>query len=77
MRPGKKLDRAGSILPSIPKELVARFLTGPMTGAAIDAARIVFRQALIEASLFAQGHLAEGICTPRERCAIVPQTPCT
>jgi hypothetical protein len=47
----KKLDRAVARLPSIPKELVAQFLTGPMTGEAINAAGIAFKQALIEASL--------------------------
>ena len=50
----KKLDRAVSNLPSIPKELVAQFLTGPMTGEAINAAGIAFKQALIEASLNAE-----------------------
>jgi len=33
-----KVDRAVAKLPSIPKELVERFLTGPMTEAAINAA---------------------------------------
>src|SRR6202162_4478475 len=47
----KKLDRTVAGLPSIPKELVAQFLTGPMTGEAINAAGIAFKQALIEASL--------------------------
>ena len=47
----KKLDRTVASLASIPKELVAQFLTGPMTGEAIDAAGIAFKQALIEASL--------------------------
>ena len=50
----KKLERTVSNLPSIPKELVAQFLTGPMTGEAIDAAGIAFKQALIEASLNAE-----------------------
>jgi putative transposase len=50
----KKLDHAVSKLPSIPKELVAQFLTGPMTGEAINAAGIAFKQALIEASLNAE-----------------------
>jgi putative transposase len=36
----KKLDRAVARLPAIPKELVAQFLTGPMTGEAINAAGI-------------------------------------
>ena len=47
----KKPDRAVARLPSIPKELAAQFLTGPMTGEAINAAEIAFKQALIEASL--------------------------
>jgi len=50
----KKLERAVAGLPSIPKELVAQFLTGPMTGEAINAAGIAFKQALIEASLNAE-----------------------
>jgi putative transposase len=50
----KKLDHAVSKLPSIPKELVAQFLAGPMTGEAINAAGIAFKQALIEASLNAE-----------------------
>jgi len=50
----KKLDRVVAGLPPIPKELVARFLTGPMTGEAINAAGIAFKQALIEASLNAE-----------------------
>jgi hypothetical protein len=57
----KKLDRAVAKQPSIPKELVAQFLTGPMTGEAINAAGIAFKQALIEASLNAEltHHLGE------------------
>ena len=50
----KKVDHAVAKLPSIPKELVAQFLTGPMTGEAINAAGIAFKQALIEASLNAE-----------------------
>jgi putative transposase len=50
----KKLERAVAKLPSIPKELVAQFLTGPMTGEAINAAGLAFKQALIEASLNAE-----------------------
>jgi hypothetical protein len=34
----KKLERDVGKLPSIPKELVNQFLTGPMTGEAINAA---------------------------------------
>ncbi len=50
----KKLDRTVAKQPSIPKELIAQFLTGPMTGEAINAAGIAFKQALIEASLNAE-----------------------
>src|SRR5271165_4926253 len=50
----KKIDQAVANLPSIPKELVDQFLTGPMSGAAIEAAGIAFKQALIEASLNAE-----------------------
>jgi putative transposase len=50
----KKLERDVGRLPSIPKELVNQFLTGPMTGEAINAAGLAFKQALIEASLDAE-----------------------
>jgi transposase-like protein len=50
----KKLDRTVARQPSIPKELIAQFLTGPMTGEAINAAGVAFKQALIEASLNAE-----------------------
>ena len=50
----KKPDRAVARQPSIPKELVAQFLIGPMTQGAIEAAGIAFKQALIEASLNAE-----------------------
>ena len=50
----KKLDRAVAKLPSIPKDLVDRFLTGPMTEEAINAAGLAFKRALIEAALNAE-----------------------
>jgi transposase-like protein len=50
----KKLERDVGKLPSIPKELVNQFLSGPMTGEAINAAGLAFKQALIEASLNAE-----------------------
>jgi putative transposase len=58
----RKLDHAVARLPSIPKELVEQFLTGPMTGEAINAAGLAFKQALIEASLKAElsRHLGYG-----------------
>jgi putative transposase len=50
----KKVDRDVAKLPSIPRELVDLFLTGPMTGETINAAGIAFKKALIEASLNAE-----------------------
>ena len=57
----RKLERDVGKLPSIPKELVNQFLTGPMTEQAINAAGHAFKQALIEASLNAEltHHLGE------------------
>lgn len=58
----KKTDREVAKLPSIPKELVSLFLTGPMTGEAINEAGAAFKKALIEASLNAElsHHLGYG-----------------
>jgi putative transposase len=50
----KKVMRDVSKLPSVPKELVAHFLTGPMTGEAIELAGVAFKKALIEAALSAE-----------------------
>ena len=50
----RKLDREIAGLPSIPKELVNLFLSGPMTGEAINEAGAAFKKALIEASLNAE-----------------------
>ena len=50
----KKIERDVAKLPSIPKELVSLFLTGPMSGEAINEAGVAFKKALIEASLNAE-----------------------
>jgi putative transposase len=50
----KKVDRDVAKLPSIPNELVELFLTGPMSGEAINEAGLAFKKALIEASLKAE-----------------------
>ena len=50
----KQLERDVGKLPTIPRELVNQFLTGPMSGEAINAASLAFKQALIEASLTAE-----------------------
>ena len=53
----KKVSRDVAKLPSVPKELVAHFLTGPMSGEAIETAGVAFKKALIEAALAAElGH---------------------
>src|SRR5271167_2970102 len=53
----KKVSRDVAKLPSVPKELVAHFLTGPMNGEAIETAGVAFKKALIEAALNAElGH---------------------
>ena len=44
-------------LPSIPKELLDQFITGPMSGDAVNAASMAFKKALIERVLGAElGH---------------------
>ena len=50
----KQIDRAVAKLPSIPKELVNLFLTGPMTGETINEAGLAFKKALVEAALNAE-----------------------
>ena len=50
----KRVARDVAKLPSVPKELVAHFLTGPMTGEAIETAGAAFKKALIEAALNAE-----------------------
>ena len=50
----KRVTRDVAKLPSIPKDLVNLFLTGPMTGEAINDASVAFKRALIEASLNAE-----------------------
>jgi transposase-like protein len=44
-------------LPKIPKELLDQFVTGPMTGEAVNAASMAFKKALIERAMGAElGH---------------------
>ena len=44
-------------LPSIPQELIDQFVTGPMSGEAVNAASMAFKKALIERALGAElGH---------------------
>ena len=41
-------------LPSIPKELIDLFVTGPMSGDAVNAASAAFKKALIERAMGAE-----------------------
>jgi transposase-like protein len=50
----RKLEREVAKLPSIPKELVSLFVSGPMTGQAINEAGLAFKKALVEAALEAE-----------------------
>jgi putative transposase len=42
---------AMAALPSIPKELIDLFVTGPMSGDAVNAASAAFKKALIERAM--------------------------
>jgi len=50
----KRLSARGSDLPPIPKELIDQFVTGPMTGEAVNDVCLAFKKALIERSLGAE-----------------------
>jgi transposase-like protein len=49
-----KLERDVAKSPAIPKELISLFVTGPMTGEAINEAGLAFKKALVEAALEAE-----------------------
>lgn len=50
----KATEVAKAALPSIPKELIDQFVTGPMSAEAVNAASIAFKKALIERALGAE-----------------------
>ncbi|HMR06266.1 MAG TPA: IS256 family transposase, partial [Polyangiaceae bacterium] len=56
--PSRKTTRAAEAaaakLPTIPKELIAQFVTGPMSPEAVQAASMAFKKALIERALGAE-----------------------
>ena len=53
----KTVKTAMAALPSIPKELIDQFVTGPMSAEAVNAASLAFKKALIERALGAElGH---------------------
>ena len=51
-------------LPNIPKELIDRFVSGPMSAEAVNAASMAFKKALIERALGAEG-VSEFLCVRR------------
>ena len=57
---------AVAAMPSIPKELIDQFVTGPMSAQAVNAASIAFKKALIERALGAEQshHLGTGPAIP-------------
>jgi len=50
----KAAEAAAAKLPTIPKELVDQFVTGPMSSEAVQAASMAFKKALIERALGAE-----------------------
>jgi len=52
--PSKKRTGKPVVLPSVPKELMDLFVTGPMSAEAITAAGVAFKKALIERALGAE-----------------------
>jgi putative transposase len=46
-----KLKKTGGALPSVPKELIDQFVTGPMSAEQVQAASMAFKKALIERAL--------------------------
>jgi transposase-like protein len=50
----KRLSARGADLPPIPKELIDQFVTGPMTGEAVNDVCLAFKKALIERALGAE-----------------------
>ena len=58
-------------LPKIPDKLIAQFVSGPMTGDAVNAATIAFKKALIERALGAElgHHLGRAAASAKTRQA--------
>lgn len=50
----KAAQAAKAALPSIPKELIDQFVTGPMSAQAVQAVSLAFKKALIERALGAE-----------------------
>ena len=52
-------------LPSTPKELIDLFVTGPMSGDAVNAASVAFKEALIQRAMGTE--LSHDLVTRQER----------
>ncbi len=52
--PSKTSKKKAAALPSIPKEIIDQFVSGPMTAEAVNAASMAFKKALIERALGAE-----------------------
>jgi putative transposase len=50
----KSLAASSAALPAIPKELISLFVTGHMTGEAVNAAGLAFTKALVKAAMDAE-----------------------
>jgi hypothetical protein len=79
----EKLAASAASLPSIPKELIDQFVSGPMSGEAVNDACLAFKKALIERALGAEMglHLATQPVAPsrqppRTIATAAPPKPC-
>jgi putative transposase len=72
----KAAEAAAAALPSIPKELIDQFVTGPMSAEAVQAASMAFKKALIERALGAElsHHLGYPPGRPSPRTAATTAT---
>lgn len=57
----KKVAAATAALPRIPKELIDQFVSGPMSGEAVNAATLAFKKALIERAMGSELAITWGI----------------
>jgi putative transposase len=66
-------------LPSIPKELIDQFVSGPMSAEAVNAAAMAFKKALIERALGAElsqhlGYPPSALAAARSKSLFKPHT---
>ena len=70
-RKTKTAGKAETALPTIPKELIDQFVSGPMSAQAVNAASMAFKKALIERALGAElsHHLGYPPCASKPEAA--------